>query len=469
MNNKHFIPNQQLNLIIDNKTVSEELTRIERAFRNRPKRWLRWIRKGYRTPSSGTEMQNRAGASGCLRKIFAILLLINRHATIKKFIDEGLCDAHLPLTITAKKDPIFRTPVMALHRRDGTEVRCMRFWRRRSVESFVNWQWSVLSPILKLDHGGKLLHYSFDDNVILPFTSYEFRINSGHAEIFYASIHPEHHDCHPEGSSATRCFAVKKIGGDNTNSLSQSQFKQEVCMLKRVRHDHVIALLATYEQNNSYHLILPRAECDLARYWSSRPEEVPGIDLSTVQWMAQQCEGIAMGLSAVHHHLTSSMSSLASSSSSSSDQSSIPRSHRYFGIHGDIKPSNILWFPCADGTDMGTLKIADFGVGKFNRTERSTERSDSVPLTLSYRPPESDARLGTPNGGEDVEVSPAYDVWSLGCVYLEFVTWYVGGQRLLDGFRQARGPKPRDDASFFQIADTASRAEVKPAVLKVRS
>jgi len=32
----------------------------------------------------------------------------------------------------------------------------------------------------------------------------------------------------------------------------------------------------------------------------------------------------------------------------------------------------------------------------------------------------------------------ACDVWSLGCLYLEFITWYFGGKQLPDEFKAAR-------------------------------
>lgn len=214
---KDFIPKEQLELLINEKSVTDELRRVKRAFRNWPRRFLEWFKKGGRTieeeaniicngypqgwgadssqataDSPGLEKQDRAGASGCLRKIFAILLLINRPVTIKKFIDEGLCDADLPLE---KRKGKKMSSSVALSPRGGSgEVRCVTKWKRQSLDSFVESQWQVLSPFLYRDEWGKILHYDFKEPVILPFTEYKSRSSGGHGEVFSAKIHPEHHN-----------------------------------------------------------------------------------------------------------------------------------------------------------------------------------------------------------------------------------------------------------------------------------
>jgi serine/threonine protein kinase len=143
------------------------------------------------------------------------------------------------------------------------------------------------------------------------------------------------------------------------------------------------------------------------------------------------------------------------------------RPYRFHGIHGDIKPSNILWFPGRTKDDKGTLKIADFGAGDFNSTEHSRRPPDSISLTLSYRPPEYDSPKDPNDPLGDVQVSPAYDIWALGCLYLEFITWYMGGRDLLDEFQSSR-EKTAGNSSFFSPTEEVPYAEIKPAVNEVR-
>ncbi len=107
--------------------------------------------------------------------------------------------------------------------------------------------------------------------------------------------------------------------------------------------------------------------------------------------------------------------------------------HQFYGRHGDIKPLNLLWFPNPrDPDDMGTIKICDFGEGEFSSTESSMRDSNSIAYTPSYRPPECD------HGDPEINISATYDTWTLGCLFLEFVTWYIGGWELLDEFEQSR-------------------------------
>lgn len=89
-----------------------------------------------------------------------------------------------------------------------------------------------------------------------------------------------------------------------------------------------------------------------------------------------------------------------------------------YGRHGDIKPDNILWFKNIPGSNYGAsgiLRIADFGLGRFHgRESRSNDPAGNNPASPTYKPPE--CKLGK-------FISRAYDIWSLGGLYLEFITW----------------------------------------------
>ena len=131
----------------------------------------------------------------------------------------------------------------------------------------------------------------------------------------------------------------------------------------------------------------------------------PAHDIDALLWMARQCEGIAEGLDRVHHHETSSMSSIILDFSDGylmpspwttmtprlmspgpGRRSSVtkPRASRIvFGRHGDIKPTNLLWFPDpTDSNGKGTIKICDFGAGEFSTDASSLSSSDSISHTL---------------------------------------------------------------------------------------
>lgn len=218
-------------------------------------------------------------------------------------------------------------------------------------------------------------------------------------------------------------------------------------------HPHLVSLLATYEQFNCYYLIFHWADADLFSFWKkTRPNPIFNHD--TVRWVAQQCQGIASGLAQIHRHVTVS------------DM----ENNQLFGRHGDIKPENILWFSDpTDSSDKGTLKITDFGLAEFNsRQSRSNKPGHEVANSPTYRPPECVLR------GRFIRRS--YDIWSLACVYLMFITWLLGGRTLFDQFALCRlgkykpnHPEIQDDAFFEIIKDDDDETEgvVKSAVIEV--
>lgn len=98
------------------------------------------------------------------------------------------------------------------------------------------------------------------------------------------------------------------------------------------------------------------------------------------------------------------------------------------------------------------------------RLTRSQVLPDRLSGSPTYEPPE--IKLGK-------KISRAYDIWSLGCVYLEFITWLVCGWEALDKFPKARditGLNEINDDTFYtivdyrMIADSRGRAIVRKSV-----
>lgn len=283
-------------------------------------------------------------------------------------------------------------------------------------------------------------------------------------------------------------------------SRDQAEFKREVNTLTKFSgdsHKHLVSLLATYEQFGKFYLIFPWAEADLQGFWVKHP--APTADYEGVIWLAEQCCGIANGLMKIHHYETwrrtnseiaestsrplDSLRNLHHNPGRSTSMSAEPKSinrdknkQRHFrkqlyGRHGDIKPENILWFRESGKTgDRGVLKISDFGLTEFStRHSLCYKRNSQVAHSPSYRPPECDL--------EGAVVGPSYDIWTLGCLYLELITWQLGGTKLLEHFRRKRTShdplRLHSTDTFFEIVHCEQTntvgAMVKPAVLDVSS
>lgn len=141
-------------------------------------------------------------------------------------------------------------------------------------------------------------------------------------------------------------------------------------------------------------------------------------------------------------------------------QSGLPTDNKIYGRHGDLKPENILWFKDHDKNSrecpMGVLQIADFGFADFHSKDSvSNVESTKFGMSPTYRAPEYD------QGG----ISQSYDIWSFGCVLLEFVTWYMLGWGGVEGFSMRRvddsivlPPKVRED-NFFNVVQSAGGSE----------
>jgi serine/threonine protein kinase len=183
-------------------------------------------------------------------------------------------------------------------------------------------------------------------------------------------------------------------------------------------HDHLIRLLCTFQHKERFHLIFPWADANLQDFWLKKyPDaETPPRDYSLARWVSQEILGLAEGLQMIH----------GSDIPGSTEQS--------LGRHGDLKPENILWFKGCGHDDSryptGVLQICDFGLTDFHSKQSvALVAAESIGGTQTYRAPE----CHTQN-----YISQSYDIWSLGCVLLELVTWYMLGAEGLDDFLDKR-------------------------------
>ncbi|KAK4119077.1 kinase-like protein [Parathielavia appendiculata] len=186
---------------------------------------------------------------------------------------------------------------------------------------------------------------------------------------------------------------------------------------------HTVKLLATFRHGRTYSLLFPWAECDLLMYWKrDRDTGHQGKTPTLILWVAHQCHGLLEALHWIHGCDPSNMVK---------DRQNQP----LYGRHGDIKPENILWYKQdLDGPHAlasGELVLSDFGLSALNhRQSRSNVKNGDFQHTTTYASPESVL--------PDELISRSIDIWALGCVYLEFVTWVVGGSSLVGEFQGAR-------------------------------
>ncbi|KAK4172120.1 kinase-like domain-containing protein [Triangularia setosa] len=125
--------------------------------------------------------------------------------------------------------------------------------------------------------------------------------------------------------------------------------------------------------------------------------------------------------------------------------------------HGDLKPDNILQFKQSK-TDssrwLGTLKIADLGLAKQHvfATARRNDMTNQKYTTSHYEAPESVTNLHLPR-------SRRFDIWSMGCVILEFVIVILYGNNGLEAFyeQQKIRENPATDTLYFAVDRNVAR------------
>jgi serine/threonine protein kinase len=396
---------------------------------------------------------------GGRQKLFGILAIIGKLSTIKDLLAEKLCDQDLPLRLpnssTAGTNAI-------LHKVESTTGRSLQVfspWTAWELDEFRRIQWSFLAPVFGTGNS----HYNFEQNVILPFqvTDDQFH-QGGFSTVFSARVHPAHQvweNIYAEDSKKGPMIAIKQLF-----SSDEREFKKEKSILQKLskqNHPHIIKLLATYQQKNLYNLIFPLAESNLRQYWA---DEKPKFDFQTVSWFAKQCKGMAEALAAIHNFkATDSLMNLRQPKHHEGNLS-VPQGEELYGCHGDIKPENILWFERegVNGTDsLGVLKIADFGLGRFHgRDSRSRMDAKRVGFTPTYAAPE--LKLEMP-------ISRKYDVWSLGCLYLEFIIWLLEGWTGVVTFAGARAESDSigiEDDCFYSIRPPEEGKE-RSAIVRV--
>lgn len=200
---------------------------------------------------------------------------------------------------------------------------------------------------------------------------------------------------------AVKEFRDKRDFDDEFNAL-------KLFHRKDFSHKHLIEVLGAFSYHGKDFLIFPLANGNLNTFW-----EHPGRTWS-VEWMLEQCTGLTEGLEAIHN---------CTAAFEPSDHGLALR-----GRHGDIKPQNILWFHDFATTqglqradDLGRLVISDFSLMRFHIKGSNTETTaNRIGWSHTYRAPEKDAAPEDP-------VDQKYDVWSLGCVFLNFISCYLAG------------------------------------------
>ncbi|KAK0715323.1 kinase-like domain-containing protein [Lasiosphaeris hirsuta] len=477
------------------------------------------------------------------RKILAILILIGKADRILDFVKAGIDDTKLPLQKLGD-DRLFRLAwtwsEKPSERPSSQEVGVaekerptpklepiplFQSWERLEIEAFESAQWDTLAPFFS--RGPKedswVHRYELSWRHPLPFevisdgnsvkssnrttgsrTTGSRTAGSGHSsgsmeggnsKVWKVKIHRAHHDLQSYTESGKDpTLAIKRLSA----CTDRETFKNEVNILTRLNKcndRHLVKLLLTMEiaersgqDDVSFFLMFPLADGNLRQFWQQNFPHPNCTNIATyARWVAKQFNGLVCALCKLHDLHQREVHSLKEEENKGTSNTGDP----LYGIHGDIKPENLLWYKewigpggqhanlktnePGDAEPFGVLQLADFGISKLHRAETRSS-VDMRKSTKTYAPPETEWGIN--------ECSRSFDIWSLGCVFLEFICWLVQGgsgkqnpveifhdARYLDGANRSLAGTVQDTFYRWHAVKTDGGAETKfevnPAVTEL--
>jgi serine/threonine protein kinase len=231
-------------------------------------------------------------------------------------------------------------------------------------------------------------------------------------------------------------IALKELKRGELNETDFTEAAQmEADNLKKLRslnHPHLIKAIAWYTQGGTHYFMFPWANLGNVRDYCEMDR--PNLTDSYLHWMFHQFCGLADAISKLH----------------GSDKKASYR-------HGDLKPDNILCF----GDSRSTCIFVITDVGLTRKHNVITEERNSITRTnkgtIKYEPPETETELDQDN--QPKPRSRRYDIWSMGCIYLEFIMWLLYGPEGLARFHNDL----RSSKGFYEF-DSSKKAKLHSVV-----
>jgi serine/threonine protein kinase len=231
--------------------------------------------------------------------------------------------------------------------------------------------------------------------------------------------------------------------------------------MQNLSHHHLLKCLASFTFSAQYNMIYEKADSDVEKFMEKNSDP-RSLDNMWPADLAQQLFGLADALSLIHNQGQSGPGSKTNLLTPGETQQKTGYIH-------DIKPENILMFVYAhDGKKTYWFRLSDFSCAKVvdvltsvSGKKKHSHQTVSKSGTPNYRAPEATATGKT---------SRPYDLWSLGCVFLEILVWYLDGYAALQDFRDKREcqvtPGGREDEGFYYMPKGGDRFRLRDLVVE---
>ncbi|KAK3361452.1 kinase-like domain-containing protein [Lasiosphaeria ovina] len=304
-------------------------------------------------------------------------------------------------------------------------------WTPGGISAFYDQQWTFLSPILTT---GTFSYGPFSNRDVLPYVQYKPKDGSYHNSKGYVEeerngsygvvehrvIHADHIQLLDDqvtirDKNNHHRVAVKRFSSNHKTKITNEARNLDL-IRQKVKSDYIIKAIAFYEQGGQCYLVFPWAERGtLQEHWmhGGYESERTTLDKDFVAWFFQQLSGVTEAVAMMHEQLIR---------------------------HGDLKPQNILCFPDTSQSSIPIrLVITDVGTAKqhvISTEERRRQEKSATTTTVStvrYEAPElknhdiDTLSAMSKTGKSTKQLSRTFDVWSLGCIWTEFVIWLLYG------------------------------------------
>ncbi|KZL81214.1 protein kinase domain-containing protein [Colletotrichum incanum] len=337
------------------------------------------------------------------RRLVALLIHIEREEWLERFYRNDFGDDMFPIELNGTGS--HRTVKSTSTNRKADFLG--EFLENREIDVMCNmWQWMFFVPIFSQDDSA----YVFDWRCQLPFVQELETSESNFSTVTHFVIHRDH---------------LKFENDDQIGAVLDSDGNPHVAvkkLLARGTAEKFQQVVENEAAENYHYFVFPWAKGgNLREFWDRQPSlSSASLNFSThdwdiyIKWFFDQLVGLASAIETLHHPLNE------------------------FGVscrHGDLKPENILCFgPHVSGPGKiptsVKLVVADAGHAKVHEkvTELRQDITNTPAGTNTYKPPEV---VYQPKEAR----SRRYDIWSLGCLYLEFLIWILYDKDGLQRFR----------------------------------
>jgi hypothetical protein len=349
-------------------------------------------------------------------RVFLILISIKKPELIRLFYQYRFTDSYLPIALIATTSEdgwggVITIESLSRSSADDMDRKALSVFDSEgwddSVDTFefIEHQWRFLAPVFPIN---KFRYEELDYRMILPIHLVGRPVSLISSCSLKVTIHPAH---------------LLQSDMLATNHLN-TPFDIEVATIS---HPHIIRAVLAIQQGPSTYLITTHPIKGSLQELMRNSQVLVERSTESV-WVFEQLLGLSSAVFALHKN----------------------------GVrhYGNITPENLLLVE--DGENRGKVTISDLKLAS------SIDRQiTSKIFHLTEIPTLRNTRYEAPESLHLQEKSALNDVWTFGCIFLEFLIWFLWGPTTLRRFERELG---QDDTKFWILNSETRRVERHGAI-----